>query len=392
MQKIKADWLDALHIKMIVTALGEQSIRFVGGAVRDTLMGRPVQEVDAATTLIPCDVIARLGAAGIKAVPTGVEHGTVTAVVEGKSVEITTLRRDTETDGRHAVVAYTDSWKEDAKRRDFTMNAVYMDAAGTVFDPLDGIDDVVARRVRFIGDAAMRIEEDALRILRFFRFNAVLGTDVTKIDAEGLSACSKKISLLENLSVERIRSELIKIFSAPKISALADVMESAGVFQALQLKVLLTKVSTLEQNECKLGQQAMPEVRLFYCLGDIRCSDAFSMQLRLSNKMRAMLKSTSSVWAAKAVNTDHDIRKLMYQYGAEAVQQAGLCSGWNKGFQEIAQKWHVPVLPVQGKDIIAQGVLPGPEIGAEIRRLEGLWVESDFTLTKAQLIHMINTK
>ncbi|MCG8506772.1 MAG: CCA tRNA nucleotidyltransferase, partial [Sphingomonadales bacterium] len=210
--RLEAPWLADAAVTRVVAALGANNCRFVGGAVRNTLLGEPVTDIDIATRLEPDAVIARLEAAEIKAVPTGLKHGTVTAVAEGHAIEVTTLRHDVETDGRHAKVAFTDDWQADAARRDFTFNALYAAPDGTLYDYFGGLDDLKAGHVRFIGDAEARITEDALRILRFFRFHAHYGAG--GMDAAGLDACAALAGRLDILSVERVRDELLKLLAA----------------------------------------------------------------------------------------------------------------------------------------------------------------------------------
>ena len=233
----RAPWLPAADTRAVLEALmaDGKPARLVGGCVRDALAGRPVTDVDIATPETPPRVIDLLRAAGLKAVPTGVEHGTVTAVVRGKPFEVTTLRRDVTTDGRHAVVAFTDDWTEDAARRDFTMNALSADPDGRVHDPFDGVADLAAGRVRFVGEARARIREDVLRILRFFRFHAHYGKGAP--DADGLAACRELAPLLPRLSAERVATELLKLLKAPDAAATVRMMREAGILAPILAEI-----------------------------------------------------------------------------------------------------------------------------------------------------------
>ena len=286
-----ADWLKRPQTVRVFSALSKDGVttRAVGGAVRNTLLGLPVTEIDLATTALPERVMALAKAAGLKAVPTGIEHGTVTVIVDGMPFEVTTLRRDVETYGRHATVAFTEDWEEDAKRRDFTLNALYADRDGTVFDPLGGYGDLVAGRVRFIGEAEDRIKEDYLRILRFFRFNAYYGKG--PLDPEGLAACVKLRAGLDQLSAERVAGELRRILVAPQavraIEALFDYGLLTDLLASAPRMIRFTRLVAAEE---ALGLAPDPALRLA-ALAVFVAEDAerLAERLRLSNAEQAVL-------------------------------------------------------------------------------------------------------
>src|ERR1700761_8412569 len=287
-------WLDAKATRTLIAALDAAGIdfRFVGGAVRDGLLGRKVSDIDVATPAMPEDVVRAVEAAGLKAIPTGIAHGTVTAIVARQPFEVTTLRRDVETDGRHAVVAFTDDWRADAARRDFTMNALYADRDGTITDFFGGEDDARAGRVRFIGDPARRIEEDALRILRFFRFHAWYGRGA--LDPAGLTASTQLAGMIGRLSGERVRVELLKTLAAPDPAPSWSAMIEAGVMaHTVPAALRVDRLSAMTALERDLRLPADPLRRLAALTGvpSAELLATLKDRLKLSNRDEAHLRS-----------------------------------------------------------------------------------------------------
>ena len=388
----RAAWLNEADTKAVMEALGAKggTARFVGGCVRNALMGEPVSDIDIATTETPEGAKALLEAKGIKVVPTGIDHGTVTAVTPTRHFEITTLRVDVATDGRRADVAFTGGWLEDAKRRDFTMNALYCDADGTVHDPLGGRDDLKARVVRFIGDPHERIREDYLRILRFFRFHAFYGKG--EPDAAGLRASAEERDGLKQLSGERVRDELLKIASADEAGAAYRQMAAAGI-----LAVVLPEASRLDRFEKlveiesqQLFVPADPILRLGAMLDlDKAGVAALAQRLKLSNKDRdrlaAMLTDKTKIVCYLSMR---EVRRALYLMGRQLFKDR-VSLGWaddrrgHNAFQwramlAMADSWEKPELPLTGEMIKAAGVPEGPEIGRVRREVEEWWVDSDF--------------
>lgn len=385
--RIEAEWLHAPAPKAVLEALGPSNARFVGGAVRDSLLGRPVADIDLATSLLPEEVTRRLEAAGLKAVPVGIAHGTVTAVAYGEPLQITTLRKDIETFGRHARVAFTDDWQADAARRDFTMNALYADHEGRISDYFGGIADALAGRVRFIGNAEERIEEDALRILRFFRFHAHYGRN--GLDAEGLAACRRKCAMLDLLSIERVRDELLRLLDAPDPIPTLQAMRAAGVLAHILPAVDgLSRLEALLERERRIGQRD-PLRRLAALLPLKRTVlDAESDRLKLSNADRKRLLAMAGPPPACTRQT---LRAEAYRIGRKAAIDRLLLSGdGENGDLEQAvvllESWTPPRFPVGGRDLREAGIPSGPELGRRLAELEKRWIESDFTLSKAQLL------
>ena len=373
------EWMNAPPLQRLLDLLGDA--RFVGGAVRDTLVGRDVGDLDVATPLAPDTVIRRLEAGGVRVVPTGLAHGTVTAVLEDRAIEITTLRRDVETDGRHAVVAFTDDWTVDAARRDFTMNALYLDRAGNLFDPLgSGIADALAGRVRFVGDAGARIEEDSLRILRFYRFQAHYGR--VAIEPETRLACCRRAGLLARLSGERIRIELLKLLQAaeplPVLTALVE--------DAIWRKIGLPEPVALNRLARLLRHDAEPDgLRRLASLLKAGVTQTV-MRLRLSNdeaeRLHALVEWALPKWDAGPV-AHH---RALYERGRRFYRDLALLAvarGRDPGplaeHLALAASWPIPTFPIRGRDLVTLGMTPGPEISETLRRVETWWAEGDFT-------------
>ena len=356
-------------------------------------MGRPVDDIDIATQLVPEVTMEALKRARIRAVPTGIEHGTVTAIVKGQPFEITSLRRDVETDGRRAVVAFTEDWTEDAERRDFRLNALYAAPDGTLFDPVDGgYADALAGRVIFIGDADQRLREDFLRILRFFRFNAWYGAEM---DQDGLAACQRQRGGLSGIARERIWKELKKLLSAPQPRAAVEAMAASGVLDAVLPEHGGTDgLHDLELTEQLTGVQPDPMLRLMALLP----RTAFVIQetqksLRLSNEEAARL----TMWAADnlpdPVGMDaRMLRATLYWHGKQAVVDRAMLAGADvRDLLAAVRAWRRPEFPIGGEDALAAGY-KGPEIGQALSRVALAWVESDFDLDRATLLELLVQK
>ncbi|MCZ4298559.1 CCA tRNA nucleotidyltransferase [Henriciella marina] len=386
----KTDWIDAPTTRAVIDALHAvraDCARFVGGCVRNSIMGRDVDDIDIATQLEPQAVVDALEAAGIRAIPTGIEHGTVTAVIESKPFEITSLRRDVETDGRRAVVAFTDDWAEDAGRRDFRLNALYADADGRLYDPIGGgLEDAEAGRVIFIGDADERLREDYLRILRFYRFNAWYGAG---IDAEGQAACERQKEGLRQIAVERIWKELRKLLTAPGPTQAVLAMEESGVLALLVPECeTLDGLHDLRVSETLAGVGADPMLRLMALIDRSAPSVmAVSKRLRLSNAEADRL----TMWAADNLPkipgmTGVELRRTLYWHGKQAVVDRALTSGENvRDHLYAIRAWKRPEFPVGGEDALAAG-LKGPQIGEALRALEEWWMGQDFQPEREELL------
>ena len=387
--------LDALE-----TAGGADCARFVGGCVRNALIGKPIDDIDIATRLSPQAVIEALKAAGLKAVPTGVEHGTVTAVSGGKGFEVTTLRRDVATDGRRAVVAFTDDWAEDARRRDFTLNSLYAQRDGSIYDPTGhGVADARAGRVVFVGDADQRIAEDHLRILRFFRFQARFGSGAP--DAAGLAACTARANDLMALSRERVRGELLRLLAVRDpvptiavmlqhrilVSVLPEITSFDGLARLVAVEAALAARATAPNPW--LDREAIALRRLAALLpSDPHLLDAVATRLRLSNLERARLVATAASASAPllaqayrdGVATAAD-RLLL---AARAPPDAALLAALDQ-----LRRWQRPALPLSGKDIIARGTAPGPEVSRRLASFEAAWIGAGFPADPATVERLL---
>lgn len=362
---------------------GGRPARFVGGCVRDALAGRKVTDIDIATPEPPQRVMELLAAAGLKAIPTGLEHGTVTALAGGRSFEVTTLRRDVETDGRRAVVAFTADWDEDAARRDFTINAMSAEPDGTVHDPFGGIADLAAGRVRFVGDPETRIREDVLRILRFFRFHAHYGRGAPEPAA--FTACRKLAPLLPGLSGERVAGELRRLLKAADAAGMIEQMRDAGVLAPILPELADTaRLRGLQGIDEPAARD--PILRLAALLpADLVAAGRVADRLRLANVERAQLEALAApppaLWPARDARA---LRRALYHLGRETVRDLGLLA-WASGDQaqgraatEAALRWAPVALPVRGQDALDLGVPPGPEVGRLIAEVESWWEENDF--------------
>ena len=376
-------WLDAPATRAVVAALGGDgaTVRAVGGAVRDALLGLPVNDVDLATVFEPAEVMRRLEAAGLRAVPTGVAHGTVTAVAHGVGIEVTTLRRDVTTDGRHAHVAFSTDWRDDAARRDFTINALYADpATREVADWFGGLDDLTARRVRFIGDPATRIAEDHLRVLRFFRFHARFGHGDP--DAAGLAACAARANDLMALSRERIAAELSKLLAVTDPLPVVRAMLGARILAAVLPEAHDTdRLATLIAAEA--AAHVAPEwLRRLAALlpADGGVLDDIAARLRLSNSARKRL-------VAMAQPPASDAAAEAYRDGSDAARDRRLLAG--APIDELTG-WARPQLPIGGRTLIARGVPAGPAVARTLGAFEAAWIAAGFPTQSATVDGLID--
>ncbi len=363
-----AAWRNHAGLARLVDALGRGTARIVGGAVRDTLLGIETADVDLATTHSPQEVVALLEAARIKAVPTGIEHGTITAVSSDEVYEVTTLRRDVTTDGRRATVAFTDDWREDAARRDFTINALYADpATGEIYDYFGGIADLEARRIRFIGDPFKRIAEDHLRILRFFRFLARFGDAP---DPEGLEACTERANDLMALSRERIANELLRLLVAPRAVEVVGLMIERGIFVPVLPEITdAARLTALAAREADAGIAPDPIRRLAALIPtDATVAANVGARLKLSNKQRQRLESATQP-------ADAAPRPLAYRLGADfAIDRLLLADGDAAAIRD----WMPPRLPLSGGQLVARGLKAGPDVASTLRKVEDRWIAEGF--------------
>ncbi len=369
----KVEWTTREDLADLVAALGAQDLRWVGGAVRDTKLGLPVADIDAATTHFPEAAMEILSKAGIKTVPTGIDHGTITAILPGGNVEITTLRHDVSTDGRRATVSFADNWMDDAARRDFTINALYADPETLeIFDFFGGLQDLEDHCVRFIGDARQRIREDHLRIMRYFRFKARFGSTV---DAEAEEACAELAETLKGLSRERVAMELLNLLALPDPSGAIGDMERLGVLPVILPECGPNEIATfnaLLQAEEKAAAQPSAMRRLSALLpldGDI--AKAVASRLKMSRDQRKYL----TLAAQRSLQDEANIRALAYRYGKDLARDRVLLISGNPANLE---GWDVPVLPLKGGEIVQRGVDAGPEVARILQTVESRWVEEGF--------------
>ncbi len=378
--EVKA-WRRRRGMAKLLEALGADDglTRYVGGAVRDQLLKLPVNDIDLATRLRPEEVVERLQGAGIKAVPTGIEHGTITAVSDGHPVEITTLRRDVSTDGRRATVAFTDDWSEDAARRDFTINALMADPlTGELFDYFDGLADIEKRLVRFIGDPLQRIAEDHLRILRFFRFYARFGGG--EPDAAALQACTERANDLMALSRERIADELLKLLAVADPSPTVELMIARQILRPVLPEIEAAMVASLRKlvgAEAESGVPGEPLRRLSALLpAEPSLVERVAARLKLSNRARKRLACAASR------DANGQPQALAYRAGTECAVDRLLLAGRPVDAAAIAG-WAPPKLPVSGGTLIARGVSQGPEVARTLKRIEDRWVAAGFPAGEA---------
>jgi poly(A) polymerase len=392
-----AAWLKEGEIARLLALLdhdGEEA-RVVGGAVRDALLRIPVGEIDVATTALPAEVVRRVEAAGGKAIPTGIEHGTITVVIDHKSFEVTTLREDVETFGRKARVAFGRDWKADAERRDFTINALSAAADGTIYDYVGGVEDIAARRVRFIGEPQRRIEEDYLRILRFFRFHAHFGEGAP--DGAGLQACIRERAGLETLSRERVRMEMLKLFVAPRATPTLTVMSESGLLgMVLGGVAFLASFENMIKVEASLS--AEPDaVRRLGALGIWVAEDAerLTQRLRLANAESERLLALEHWWGVAPQPDAQPAHALLYHLGPQSFADrvflawsrsaAGAADHAWRALASLPQRWPAPVFPLKAADFTHRGVAAGPSLGAALRTAEAAWIAADFPADRAAI-------
>lgn len=385
-----ADWRNDAGLARIVAALGGETMRVVGGAVRDTLLGHQVTDIDIATIWLPHQVMEKLQASDIKVIPTGIDHGTVTAVASGKSYEITTLRHDVETDGRRATIAYASDWRDDAARRDFTINALYADpVSGEIFDYFGGLADLEAGHVIFIGDAATRIAEDNLRILRFYRFAARFGDSLDPASHAAVVAARQS---LKSLSRERICDELLKILSLPDPRRIVNHMAKDDIFGVLlpeivALDAALAVLDQLLNNEQAVAEQGagahaptgFAALRRLAALlpADDAAAEQVASRLRLSKRQRGHLR----LLASHRADASSAIRRLAYHTGMDAAWDTALLRGDIATAASDAQAltdWSPPELPLKGGEIVARGLARGPQVAKLLKAVEAQWIAEDF--------------
>ena len=399
-------WLNSVETQAVLKALAVagHEARIVGGAVRNALMDLPVKDIDIATTATPPETIAAAAKAGLMTFETGIAHGTITIVVNHIPFEVTTLRRDEETDGRRATVAFTSDWAQDASRRDFTINALYCAGDGTLYDPLGGYDDLVHRRVRFIGKPEDRIREDYLRILRFFRFTAAYANG--EPGAAGLAACVALKNGIAQLSGERRRVELLRILAMSNAPAMTATMQASGIL-ALVLGTmgnaeLLARVANLE----KAGNSQPDTILRLGAIGLGKPGDA--LQLRSSLKLPSadyerLARMALPDRAFDPTSKELDAKAFLYRHGPQAFRD-GVMLAWARteaepadtnwlGRLTLTQRWQAPELPVRGADVLALGVPAGPQVGRILSDFEDWWIAADFPMTPAlfekRLAHMV---
>ncbi|MFC5585426.1 CCA tRNA nucleotidyltransferase [Nitratireductor kimnyeongensis] len=403
-----SEWLSDDRLQALLAALsmdGDEA-RVVGGAVRNTLLGQPVTDIDIATTTEPDETVRRARGAGFRTAPTGIDHGTVTVIAEGKAYEVTTLRADVETDGRHANVTFGRDWRSDAGRRDFTINALYARANGEIVDMVGGLQDLESQTLRFIGDADIRINEDYLRILRFFRFFAWYGRG--RPDAAGLKACARHRDGLERLSAERVWAELKKLFSAPDPSRALLWMRQTGVLTKIlpeSEKWGIDTIAPLIETEQTLGWRPDPLLRLAAIIPphEPRISE-LGKRLRLSNAEKKDLAGWVGAPVPPADLGESGFRKLAYNAEANGlwwrlklalVSARARASDDDKALMEaagytrlikLAQAWQKPTFPINGTDLAKLGLEKGKAVGEVLSRLEEDWVASDFSLKRDALL------
>ncbi len=384
----RARWLREPGLQQIfaaVAAAGGEA-RVAGGAVRNALFKVPVADVDLAVTLPPEKVMEVCRAAGMGVHPTGIAHGTVTVVAQHRPYEVTTLRHDVETDGRRARVAFHDDWQRDAARRDFTMNALYCNERGEIYDFTGGYNDILRNRIVFVGTPSRRIEEDYLRILRFFRFHAQFGKGSP--DRAGLAACKRYARRLNSLSAERIRQELMKLIVAPGAVATLKLMAREGILKHI--------IPFTEQWRVLGRLPCDPILRLAVLASE---PAALKEKLRLSNQEAARIEAVATPRLLFPAITLRGQRMLLYRMGAEVWRDAvNVAWAWSRApvddakwrrMLHLPDRWPIPILPINGRDLVAAGFKAGPELGDTLRQLEDWWISSDFKADKNRLLKLI---
>lgn len=398
-----ASWLIAPETKAVIAALDAVrpgASRFVGGCVRNTLIGQPVDDIDIATQLLPQAVVDAAKKAGLAAVPTGIEHGTITIVCNHKPFEVTTLRRDVTTDGRRATVAFTEDWNEDAQRRDFRLNALYADADGAVHDLAGGgIDDAKAGRIIFIGDAETRIREDYLRILRFFRFSAWYGKG--PLDARGLAACTALQDGMGQLSAERIWKELKKLCAAPSLAPSLSAMAEAGILARVAPEATdVARALRLAVIDDEFLLPAEGSQRIAALLADEESARALCRRMKASNDERTRLvAAVGREPRIVSYMSMRELRRALYALGREtfddrvriawAKDDRGRTGPQWRSLLALSQGWERPHLPLTGDEVAAAGVPPGPKVGAVMREVEAWWIDADFPDDKLSIVERL---
>ncbi len=408
-------WMTAPETGAVIRALtaGGAEVRYVGGCVRDAIAQHPVGDIDIATADPPVRVMELLRAAGIKGIPIGIGHGTVTAVTASRKFEITTLRRDVETDGRHARVDFIDDWVADARRRDFTINTLSSTPDGDVYDPLSGLDDLGHGRVRFVGIPRQRIEEDLLRLLRFFRFQAAYGRP--PVDAEALAACRIMAPRLSELSGERVREEMFRILLAPDPADSAVLMRGVGVFEAILPEAgdvgRLRMLTWLESSALRMETVAPDALRRLATLLDPGCggtgAEAVAGRLRLSNREADRLAAAGVPVRVSPDSGAPVLRHALQRLGAEAVRDLSLIAwagelagtprlpaertrAW-RDILEAADAWTPLFFPLKGRDVTALGVAPGPAVGELLAAVEAWWEDADYGPDRAACLEKLES-
>jgi len=364
------DWTRREDLAALVAALGQGNARYVGGAVRDALLGIAVQDVDLATPLEPDEMVARLNAADIRTVPTGIEHGTITAILPDGPVEITTLRHDVSTDGRRATVAFATDWEDDAARRDFTINALYADPeTGEIFDYFGGLADLKSRTVRFIGDARQRIREDHLRILRYFRFQARFGTQPADYESE--NACTELAPMLKGLSRERVGMEMLNTLGLADPSATITRMAELNVLREILPESDPRALSAMIRHEQNHAIGPDPIRRLASLLpASPETAKQIAARFRLSNAQKKRL-----VLAARREEPPFEARALAYRFGRDEALDRLLITGADPA---PLDRWDIPVFPLKGGEIVGRGVAAGPDVARILQTVESRWVAEGF--------------
>ena len=384
------DWMHDPRLLRVAAAVESAGgkVRLVGGAVRGLLLHEDRADIDLATDLLPDAVTAALAGAGIGVVPTGISHGTVLATLPGWQAEITTLRRDVETDGRRATVAFTDDWAGDAARRDFTINALYADLDGALYDPEGGLADLAAGRVRFIGEAARRIEEDALRILRFFRFHARYAHG--PVDAAAIQACAVKAAMVDGLSGERIAAEMLKLLAADDplrgLSPMRDCGVLAHVIAAPVTFERMTQLVSVERRFDRIDA----ERRLAALLPPDRAAlHTLAARWKISNALRARL--TALLGPAPDLQGGHAVRRGIDRFGASLTVDFALLGDADPApVLALADSWTPPDFPLTGADVMAAGVPGGPRVGELLELVRSWWVDGDFHAGRAQCLDRLH--
>lgn len=397
---IDAQWLNDPELQRLIAVYDAAGhvLRFVGGCVRDALMGVPTHDIDMAGTATPEQAITLLEAAGFRIIPTGLAHGTVTVLLARGPVQITTLRADKACDGRHAEVKFGTDWAEDARRRDFTCNALYADGKGRLYDTVGGLADIAARRVRFIGNPADRIAEDALRILRFFRFWSRVETDAP--DEKAIEAIREAVAKVENLSGERIQQEMLSLLKTPRACDALQIMSNVGLDPLLWGGAV--RIERLQRAIAMQALQSVPgEWKEAACIAlllpEAGRAEWLATRWKLSNRLARQIRLLKALALPDQIRRD-GLMPLIRQHGAEAMATRLMCHAVEQGREEwlpVASalcSWEVPVFPVNAADLMAQGHTPGPALGERLKQLEQQWEASNYQLDKAALLQQVQSE